>query len=140
DESEAKEAEPTEEAPKPADVDLQGHSKPIRGAAWIGDVIVTASEDNTVRFWDAAGQQVRAIDQGAPVKAFAINATGTVLATADDQNQVKIWNVADGQNTRTIPALASAVTSLALNADGLQVAVGSEDNAIRLWQTQTGQL
>lgn len=135
---EQKAEQPAAEPPKPADLVLEGHNKPVHGVAWVGDKIYSAGEDGAVRLWDAQGKQVSAIQAGEPVVALAVQPEGNWLATADPKNQVKVWTP-DGklQRTITLPKLA---TALAFAPGSDHLAVASEDNSVRIWATGTGQL
>jgi WD40 repeat protein len=76
--------------------ELKGHSGAVNCLASHAAQIVTGAEDNTARIWNVdEGNEVRAFDHGAPVKAVAISPDGKRLATVGGP-VIKIWNMEDG--------------------------------------------
>ncbi len=64
---------------------------------------VTASEDGSVRFWDAAGgQPLRDFQAGEPLQAMAVSPSGQRLATLTKDGTAKLWN-ADGKLVKQLP-------------------------------------
>ena len=66
-----------------------------------GSWLATGSEDGTVRIWDAATGQERAILTGHTgwVTAVAVAPDGSWLATGGEDGTVRIWDAATGQRT-----------------------------------------
>ena len=67
-----------------------------------GTWLASAGDDGTVRIWDPATGQQRAVLTGhtGAVTAVAIAPDGTWLASAGDDGTVRIWDPATGQPAR----------------------------------------
>ncbi len=113
-----------------------------------GQVLASASVDNTVKLWDArTGRELRTLrGHTDPVTSVAFAADGQVLASGsgDDlfgrgDNAVTLWNVRTGQELRTLRGRTYEVTSVAFAADGQVLAAASNDKTVKLWDIRTGQ-
>ncbi len=85
---------------------LNGHTKPVIGLESVGIEglqLVSASTDGSARLWKVeSGEQVRSVDQGAPITAIALTPDGKRLATGGENKTVRLWNVADGKMLREL--------------------------------------
>jgi WD40 repeat protein len=81
--------------------ELKGHGGPVNtvdSQLPVGKVIVSGSQDGSVRVWNYDnGQQVRQMDHGGPVTAVAIRPDGKRLASGGANNAAKLWNADDGK-------------------------------------------
>jgi WD40 repeat protein len=105
-----------------------GHSGSVHHILFSkGDrLIISASDDGTIRLWDAQnGQLLRVIYANArSVQAMAASPDGTSIATGGDDSHVKIWNIDSGE-LQFDEVLPSPTTDLAWSSDGTQLAVSS---------------
>jgi WD40 repeat protein len=107
---------------------LIGHTGDINKIAYSKDgrLIVSASDDKTVRLWEAqTGNLIRAFSghQGA-VTAVAISSDGQRVVSGSKDKSVKIWSAANGNAQRTIVG-SDEIISVAISEDNQQVAVSS---------------
>ena len=111
------------------------------------DVIVSGSEDGTVRVWDAAAGQPR----GDPltghtgwVNAVAIGRIGDrdVIVSGGSDRTVRVWDAAAGQ-PRGDPLTGHTgwVNAVAIGRIGDRdvIVSGSEDGTVRVWDAAAGQ-
>jgi WD40 repeat protein len=128
-----------------------GHERPVQriafghgGPGGQGDLLATAGADHTVKVWDLAAAQSRAVlrqplftlyGHTQPVRAVAFSPDGTrlVSASCDDtkrQGEVKFWDVATGEEVLT---LAQPAVDVAYSADGNLLAVVAADGTAAVW-------
>ncbi|KIJ09263.1 hypothetical protein PAXINDRAFT_87722 [Paxillus involutus ATCC 200175] len=78
-------------------IPLTGHSGPIYDGVLSrdGHTLATASEDQTVRFWNLKtwNQKSRFLQHDSPVWHVTLSRDGGVLATSDWQGKVYIWDM-----------------------------------------------
>ncbi|WP_256371512.1 WD40 repeat domain-containing protein, partial [Micromonospora sp. MW-13] len=127
---------------------LEGHVGPVWAVtSWQGESgprVASASDDGTVRVWDAV--------TGAPLLTLADHTDGVVavtswqtgsdrrLATADMQGTVLVWDADSGARLRALEGHVGpvwAVTSWQ-GESGPRVASASDDGTVRVWDAVTG--
>ena len=74
----------------------------IRGHSPDGHTLVAASQDNSVRLWDAkTGQELRVLKGHADlVTSVSFSPDGQVLASASRDHTLKLWDGKTGQELR----------------------------------------
>lgn len=122
---------------------LRGHDGRIRSAAFSPDGrrIVTASEDQTARIWNA--RTGRAI--GEPLSGHtkqinqaAFSPDGSRIVTASDDQTARIWDVESGRELRKLEGHTKSVRSAAFGPDGTRVVTASDDQFARVWDAAGG--
>ncbi|HKA07816.1 MAG TPA: protein kinase [Gemmataceae bacterium] len=118
------------------------------GAVWsvafdpTGELIATATEGGTVKFWDARDGHVRGMLNNqrykSPVWALAFNRDGDRLLTASDDGYVRVWDVKTRLQTDVDFQHPFPVRSLALSPDGKTLASGMRNGGVIIWNVETG--
>jgi WD40 repeat protein/serine/threonine protein kinase len=127
---------------------LSGHDGPLRSVAFSpnGQLVLSGSEDNTIRVWDvASGEALKTLrGHGSPVRACAFSPDGRSVISGGDDQRVRLWNVEGYQEIRVLHATVfagheDAVLAARFSPDGRQVITASRDRTASLWNASTGQ-
>ena len=105
-----------------------------------GKLLVTGSNDNSLRLWDvASGKALKTFEghQGR-VNSVAFSPDGKQLASGSGDNSLRLWDVASGKVLKTFEGHQDWVMSVAFSPDGKLVASGSDDSSLRLWDVASG--
>lgn len=119
-----------------------GHRKAIRAIKDVGDVVVSASDDTTVRVWRSEGgaltsQAVIKAHQ-APVNGLAVLPTEQHAVTVDDAGKFILSDIAKGFVVATGESehCRLGMSCVALHPDGAAAATGSAGSVL-LWDLRT---
>jgi serine/threonine protein kinase len=105
-----------------------------------GTVVLTGSQDKTVRLWNAAtGESIGPLlaHQG-PVKAVAFSPDGRIVLTGRDDNTARLWDATTGKPIGPPLAHQDAVRAVAFSPDDKTLLTGSSDKTARLWDAANG--
>ncbi len=127
---------------------FEGHIDSVRAVSFSpdGSLLLSTSQDNTVRVWDfAAAQALKTFrGHGGRVQAAAFLADGRRILSAAHDNTVREWSIAGYEEIRTLQGRvldghSDAVLAAAYSNDQRQVVTASRDRTARTWNAQTGE-
>ena len=118
-----------------------GHARGINAVSWnpISPLLATASDDKTVRLWDAVTSEALVELKGHDNFVFCVDQTHSTVATGSFDESVKLWDIRTGDCVSTLPAHSDPVTAVSLSRDGTVVCSASHDGLIRVWDVATGE-
>jgi WD40 repeat protein len=127
---------------------LRGHNDSVSSVAFSpnGEILATASDDQTVRLWKVGSGQLVATLSGHRdiVNDVAWSADGLLATAASDG--VIIWKVSSadghGANPRIMHRLLERhqVYSVAFDPEGISLATADENGTLAIWDVTSGQM
>src|SRR5262249_44134018 len=123
--------------------EMTGHQSSINSIHLPGDgrVAVTASDDGTIRVWDAVtGRQHRVMQQGYWVRGSAVSADGRLVVSSSLDDTVRLWDAATGKEIYRLPGHGAlgGRRAVAFTADDSRFASWGDDFYLRVWDVKTG--
>jgi len=116
---------------------LTGHTNWIQELEYSpdGTIIATASDDYTIRLWNAStGKTVRVLTgHTAPVYEVAFSPDGRILASASEDRTVRLWDSANGSRLGRLSDRSQKMNAVAFSSDGKTLASAAADGSVRLW-------
>jgi WD40 repeat protein len=129
---------------------LRGHTYAVKSVAWSpdGQRLATASNDGSVRVWDAgSGRELRALrhepPRGEDVSVYSVvwSPDGKTLASGNGDHTLSLWDAETGRETRVLKVGEggqSPLFSLAFSPDGRTLAGADSGAKVKLWNLAAG--
>ena len=123
--------------------ELIGHTERVASVIFSpdGQMLVSGSEDNTVRLWNPNTGKTQKIlmEYTQAVDSVAFSRDGKTLASGSRDGTIRLWDAQTGQLKTTLTGYTDWVSPLAFSPDGEILAGSSPDQRIRFWNVKTGE-
>jgi WD40 repeat protein len=120
-----------------------GHTGWVSRVAFSPDglQIVSGSEDQTLKVWDATtGQEILTLKGHTDgVEGVAFSPDGKRIVSGSSDHTLKVWDATAGQEIRTLKGHTGWVGEVAFSPDGKQIVSGSGDQTLKVWDATAGQ-
>jgi WD40 repeat protein len=117
---------------------LKGHTDTACAVAFLGDGLVSAGHDGTVRLWRMGGSKTLETRRGA-VLSVAATPDGKIVAAGGIDGVITLHDPSGGKETR-LTGHKSWVNALTFRPDGKRLASASSDGTVRLWDAAAKEL
>ena len=114
---------------------LSGHTAKVFGVdiSPNGQLIVTGSEDRTVKLWKSTGILLNTLTKHqATVWDVAFSPDGQLIASASRDRTIKLWEP-DGKLLNTLKGHQDEVVGIAFSPNSQLIASASRDKTVKLW-------
>jgi WD40 repeat protein len=123
---------------------FRGHRGRVHRARFVPgtDLIATASEDGTVKFWsfETGIGSGPALQIGSPVLDLHVHGGSGRIALAHGNGQISVWNVLNRERVQAIDAHSKPATCVRFINGGRELVSGGEDEQVNIWKIETGEL
>ncbi len=116
----------------------QRHSSEVNWVSFhpSGELIATASDDNTVKLWSFDGRLLRTLEGHAKkVLGVSFSPDGRLLASASEDTTIKIWT-SRGDLLKTLEEHKDRVWQVTFSSDSKVLASASWDGTVKLWSME----
>jgi WD40 repeat protein len=136
-------ATPTKPVESQEILTLNGHSGSVYSVSFSpdGKRIVSGSDDNLLKVWDAnSGQALQTLKGDAfYVYSVSFSPDGKRIVSGGDDKTVKVWDAENGQEILTLTGHSESVNSVSFSPDGKRIVSGSDDKTLKIWDAESGQ-
>ena len=120
---------------------LEGHTDSVKDVSFSpdGQIIASASADNTVKLWNVKdGTLLRSLaGHSSNVYAVSFNPNGKTLASTGNDGTVRLWNI-DGNSIKSFKGHDKNLSCINFSPDGKTLAVAAFDGRVGLFNVDDG--
>ncbi|CAL5993303.1 WD40_repeat protein [Hexamita inflata] len=115
---------------------IQAHKNKISCLQFNKDVLVSASFDQSLIFWDIqSGTNMKTINCGENIQIIKFSNDGILMVTGSNENAIKLYNVKNYQVINTLDGHTDNIGNIIFNNDD-SIISSSRDNTIQFWDCQ----
>ncbi|KAJ3087136.1 hypothetical protein HK102_011735 [Quaeritorhiza haematococci] len=104
----------------------------------VSHVIVSGSEDRTIRVWGLETGECLAVLRGHTGTVTCLQFNGTKVISGSTDRTIRIWDIPSATCVSTLGGHEDYV--FCLDFDSRYIVTGSQDNSVKVWDVKTGDL
>ncbi|ETO27560.1 WD-40 repeat-containing protein [Reticulomyxa filosa] len=120
------------------------HDKTINDVKFSADgrMIISSSDDTTVRIWDiASGQQIQTFNGHSEfINCAEFSPDGITIVSCSWDKTIRLWNRISGCEIQKLGGHLGTIYGVTFSPDGKNIASCSSDKTIKLWDVQSGKV
>ena len=117
---------------------LKGHDDSVITCLQVkGDLIVSGSDDNTLKLWSISSLKCVSTLNGHTGGVWCSEFDGNIVVSGSTDRSLRVWDVKNGTCLHVLEGHTSTVRCVSLH--GKVVVSGSRDSSIRIWNVKTGE-
>lgn len=124
-------------------LNLRGHRDVVWSAAYSpnGQYIVTASDDQTARLWNAiTGEELQVLrGHEAGIWSAAFSPDGQRIVTASEDQTARVWDTTSGEQALVLTEPDGRINNAVFSPDGKHILTTSDGENTRIWDASTGE-
>lgn len=114
-----------------------GHTGPVEWAGAIGDHVITASRDGSVRYWNKSGKEVKRIEPGkGEMLSLIISQQDSIVAVGSEDGEIFLFDD-KGERIGELEGHRDAVIYLNVSEDGSRLVSTSRDGTAIIWDLKS---
>ena len=110
-----------------------GHFGDVNAVAMVGDIIVTGSEDATVKVWNRVSGKLQTTLVGHTAGVTEVAITDNTIISSSQDGTIRFWDLTTGEEKQILKEHNAAVDAISLSKDGTILVSGSGDETIKVW-------
>jgi len=116
-----------------------GHTGAVRCIVASDNIIISGSNDATIRIWDKHSQCLRVLEaHTAEITALALSSNNQVIISGARDNSLRIWEVGSGFCYQALEGHTDFISVISTHPNQRHILTGSGDRTVRLWDLTTG--
>ncbi len=120
-----------------APVKFTGHTGPVEWAGALGDHVITASKDGSVRYWNKSGKEIKRIEPGqGEMLSLIISQQDSIVAVGSGRGKIFLFDDR-GEKIAELEGHRDAVIYLNVSEDGSRLVSTSRDGTAIIWDLKS---